>query len=69
MTNCPSCISFNRECHPDPEDYNEPCEAYVEWQLGEIEIIGPDGQAMLQEDAQAFLSQLQSGVMYLGQSR
>ena len=25
---CPSCISFNDECHPDPEDYNEPCPYY-----------------------------------------
>ena len=28
MAYCPACISFDGECHPDPEDYSEPCVYY-----------------------------------------
>ena len=35
MVWCPDCRYFNEDCHPDDEDYGEPCLYW--WGVGEAE--------------------------------
>ena len=34
---CPDCFFFGWECHPDEQDYREPCDAFVTELTGEEE--------------------------------
>jgi|GEM_PF-4293812 len=44
MAYCPACISFGIECHPDPEEYWEPCpyfiDKYREWEKEAVDQPG-----------------------------
>jgi hypothetical protein len=31
---CPGCKYFGYDCNPEPEDYDEPCDAYEETEKG-----------------------------------